>query len=214
MARATARGATSVVPPPTPAEGAGPGAARADRGSNASSIVIGGDAMAAERAGATRRGRSSSNAAGRLPADAAATSVPHAMQVGPSVRGAPQAGHEAIADDDTPIDRPCYCAGRMSKRLDFLLKVTAGSEDPFAWYGLAMEYRSLGRLDEALAAFERLRAKTPEYVPMYLMCGQVLEKLGRTDEARAWFYAGIDAARTKGDAHAASELEGALEALS
>jgi tetratricopeptide (TPR) repeat protein len=174
---------------------------------------MGGDTTAAERAGATRRGRSSSKEAGRLPPGGAATPAPHAIQVGPSDRGAPQLGHEAIADDDTRIDRPCYCAGRMSKRLDFLLKVTAGSEDPFAWYGLAMEYRSLGRLDEALAAFEKLRAKSPEYVPMYLMCGQVLEKLGRTDDARAWLSAGLHAARTKGDAHAASELEGALQAL-
>jgi predicted Zn-dependent protease len=101
----------------------------------------------------------------------------------------------------------------MSKRLDFLLKVTAGSEDPFAWYGLAMEYRSLARLEESLAAFEKLRAKSPDYVPMYLMCGQVLEELGRADDARAWLSAGVDVARSKGDGHALSELEGALQAL-
>jgi predicted Zn-dependent protease len=101
----------------------------------------------------------------------------------------------------------------MSKRLDFLLKVTASSDDPFAWYGLAMEYRSLARLEDALATFEKLRAKSPDYVPMYLMCGQVLDALGRADDARAWLSAGVAAARSKGDAHAASELEGALQAL-
>jgi tetratricopeptide (TPR) repeat protein len=101
----------------------------------------------------------------------------------------------------------------MSKRLDFLLKVTAAGEDPFAWYGLAMEYRSLGRLEEAVATFARLRANSPDYVPMYLMCGQVLETLGRLDDARAWLSAGIDAARSKRDAHAVSELEGALQSL-
>jgi tetratricopeptide (TPR) repeat protein len=101
----------------------------------------------------------------------------------------------------------------MSKRLDFLLKLTGSSEDPFAWYGLAMEYRSLERLDEAVATFEKLRAKSPDYVPMYLMCGQVLETLGRIDDARAWLTAGIGAARAKGDMHAASELDGALQTL-
>jgi predicted Zn-dependent protease len=101
-----------------------------------------------------------------------------------------------------------------SKRLEFLQKLTAkGTDDPFAWYGLAMEYRALERNDEALAAFESLRARTPDYVPMYLMCGQMLEKMGRVADARAWLSAGIDAARKKGDAHAASELEGALAAL-
>jgi predicted Zn-dependent protease len=72
----------------------------------------------------------------------------------------------------------------MSRRLEFLLKVTSTSADPFAWYGLAMEYRGLLRHDEAISTFEQLRARTPEYVPMYLMCGQVLESLGRVEEAK------------------------------
>ncbi len=101
-----------------------------------------------------------------------------------------------------------------SKRLEFLQKHTAsGAADAFAFYGLAMEYRSLERHDEALGAFEQLRAKWPDYVPMYLMCGQMLEKLGRAKDAKDWLEAGIAAARTKGDTHALGELEGALAAL-
>ena len=101
-----------------------------------------------------------------------------------------------------------------SKRLDFLVKMTStGNEDPFVWYGLAMEYRSLSRFDEALATFEALRTRTPDYVPMYLMCGQMLEQMGRAADARAWLTSGIAAARAKGDGHAASELESALGAL-
>jgi predicted Zn-dependent protease len=101
-----------------------------------------------------------------------------------------------------------------SKRLEFLLKMTSGrNEDPFVWYGLAMEFRSLGRRDEALATFEALRARTPDYVPMYLMCGQMLESMGRAEDARAWLTSGVQAAQKKGDSHAASELESALQAL-
>jgi predicted Zn-dependent protease len=101
-----------------------------------------------------------------------------------------------------------------SKRLEFLVKMTSsGNEDPFVWYGLAMEYRSLERQDEALATFESLRTRTPDYVPMYLMCGQMLEKMGRLDDARAWLASGIGAAKAKGDGHALSELESALQAL-
>jgi hypothetical protein len=106
---------------------------------------------------------------------------------------------------------------RTSKRLEFLLKQTApgGSEssNPFAWYGLAMEYRALSRHEEALGVFEGLRAQTPDYVPMYLMCGQMLEQMGRVADAKMWLALGVDAARKKGDAHAAGELEGALAAL-
>jgi predicted Zn-dependent protease len=104
-----------------------------------------------------------------------------------------------------------------SKRLEFLQKQTApggaASGDPFAWYGLAMEYRALSRHEEALAAFETLRATAPDYVPMYLMCGQMLSTMGRPSDARAWLSLGLEAARKKGDAHAAGELEGALAAL-
>jgi predicted Zn-dependent protease len=106
---------------------------------------------------------------------------------------------------------------KESKRLEYLLKLTgrggAAADDPFAWYGLAMEYRSLESYDQALAAFESLRGRAPGYVPMYLMCWQMLEKMGRAVDARTWFLAGIDAARNKGDAHALGELESALEGL-
>jgi predicted Zn-dependent protease len=104
-----------------------------------------------------------------------------------------------------------------SKRLEFLLKQTASggaaASDPFAWYGLAMEYRALSRHDEALATFEALCERTPDYVPMYLMCGQMLETMGRIEDARTWLSRGVEAARKKGDTHATSELEAALAAL-
>lgn len=102
----------------------------------------------------------------------------------------------------------------MSKRLAYLEKAAAaGSTDPFVWYGLAQEYRSLARDEEALATFAKLRAASPDYVAMYLMCGQLLEKMARIDDAREWLAAGIVAAKAKRDSHALGELEGALAAL-
>jgi len=102
-----------------------------------------------------------------------------------------------------------------SKKLQMLEKLTEeGSEDPFHWYALALEYRNLERHDEALQTFTTLRTRKSDYVPMYLMCGQMLDKLARKDDAREWYEAGIAAARKKGDSHAVGELEGALAALS
>jgi len=101
-----------------------------------------------------------------------------------------------------------------TKRLAYLEKVTAaGTTDPFPWYGLALEYRNLARYDESLQTFTTLRKNHPRYIPMYLMCGQMLEKAGRTDEARDWLLLGIQAATEGGDTHARGELEGALLAL-
>jgi hypothetical protein len=76
-----------------------------------------------------------------------------------------------------------------------------------------MEYRGLERREEALATFEALRAKKPDYVPMYLQCGQMLEQMARVEDAKQWLSAGIVAAKKAGDGHALSELEGALGAL-
>lgn len=101
-----------------------------------------------------------------------------------------------------------------SKRLAFFQKTTSeGSADPLAWYGLAMEYRKLERWDEALQTFTTLRTMKPDYVAMYLMCGQMLEGIARGDEARAWLEAGVEQARLKGDSHAIGELESALALL-
>ncbi len=102
----------------------------------------------------------------------------------------------------------------MSKRLAYLEKVTReGSREPMAWYGLALEYRTLERWDEALQTFTTLRTNHPDYVAAYLMCGQMLTGLARKDEARAWLEAGIEAAKKKRDGHALSELASALATL-
>lgn len=102
----------------------------------------------------------------------------------------------------------------MSKRLAFLEKTTAaGSKDPFAWYGLANEYANLGRVDEALATYEKLRALDAKYVPQYLMCGSMLAKAGRRDEARAWLEEGVAVARATGNSHALGEIQEALAGL-
>jgi tetratricopeptide (TPR) repeat protein len=104
--------------------------------------------------------------------------------------------------------------GNTSKRLAILEKMTgAGSTDPFAWYGLALEYKSLGRPDDALATFTKLRALDANYIPQYLMCGTMLVDLGRHAEARDWLSEGVDRARGRGDGHALSELQDALARL-
>lgn len=104
--------------------------------------------------------------------------------------------------------------GGPSKRLLYLEKVTAeGSDEPLAWYGLALEYRNAGRHDEALQTFTTLRSRHPGYVALYLMCGQMLDDLERWSEAREWLEAGIAAATQKGETHALSELRGVLDGV-
>lgn len=85
--------------------------------------------------------------------------------------------------------------------------------DPFPRYGLALEYKSQGKLEEAARVFGELEGRFPDYVPQYLMAGGVLVGLGRRDEAARTYRKGIEVATRRGDAHAKGELEAALAEL-
>jgi tetratricopeptide (TPR) repeat protein len=85
--------------------------------------------------------------------------------------------------------------------------------DPFPRYGLAMELKTQGKLDEARAAFAELMSNFAEYVPTYLHAGGVELALGEREQAAEIFRRGIATAGAKGDLHAKKELEAALAEL-
>jgi Tfp pilus assembly protein PilF len=85
--------------------------------------------------------------------------------------------------------------------------------DEFLRYGLAMEFVSEGNDEEAARCFQAMMQEGLHYVPAYLQAGQALNRLGRIDEARTIFQQGIALAQRKGEAHAAGEMQGFLEAL-
>ena len=98
-----------------------------------------------------------------------------------------------------------------STRLEILKGMVAQNpNDSFSRYGLAMEYRNAGNLEAAVCEFRELIAVNPGYSYAYFHGGQTLEKLGRVEEAAEMYRAGIAAS---GDAHARSELQGALDLL-
>jgi tetratricopeptide (TPR) repeat protein len=102
----------------------------------------------------------------------------------------------------------------MSDRLETLKSILAkDAANRLARYGLAMEYASQGRLEDAMVEFRALIASHPDYAYAYFHGGQTLERLGRVDEARQIYEDGISAATRSGDAHARSELQGALDLL-
>lgn len=99
----------------------------------------------------------------------------------------------------------------MNKRLALLESmVNSGKADSFALYALGMEYRKEERLDDALRTFDTLRERDPEYLPVYLMAGQIFVSTARWPQARDWLEAGIRVAQSKGDAKALGELQSEL----
>jgi predicted Zn-dependent protease len=103
----------------------------------------------------------------------------------------------------TPEQRLAAVRTQLEKRPD----------DPFVRYALAMALRSGGDVAAAVAEFRELARRTPDYVPTYLMLGQVLETLGEDAAALEAYEAGRAAAQRRGDGHADRELAAAAESL-
>ncbi len=102
----------------------------------------------------------------------------------------------------------------MAKRLEVLENLTAsGKADSFAWYALALEYKSSGRIGEALRTFEVLRTKAPGYVPGYQMAGSMLAAEGRVEDAKVWLQQGIEQATAVGNSHACAEMQDMIEMI-
>ena len=86
-------------------------------------------------------------------------------------------------------------------------------DDIFARYGLAMEYANQGETETALAEFNQLLTRNPDYTPGYFMAAQTLAKVQRIDEAKDRLRAGIATAVRTGNGHAQSEMQAMLDEL-
>ena len=84
-------------------------------------------------------------------------------------------------------------------------------EDAFARYGLAMEYRQRGETNFALAQFDELERRHPDYAAGYQMAAQTLMAEGRMAEAGQRLQTGIASARRTRNQHALGEMEAMLE---
>jgi Flp pilus assembly protein TadD len=85
--------------------------------------------------------------------------------------------------------------------------------DPELHYMLAMEHISQGDDAGAVRCFEKLFVVAPAYPPAYHMAGRTLQRLGKSEEARAILQKGIPIALAKNDSHAAGEMQELLETL-
>src|SRR5258708_40265988 len=85
--------------------------------------------------------------------------------------------------------------------------------DPFARYGLAMEFSKSGRIEDAMAEFAKLLAAHPDYTPGYFMAAQTLASANRTDDARKMLHDGIASAKRTANSHALPEMEAMLAEL-
>lgn len=100
---------------------------------------------------------------------------------------------------------------RLENRTEILRQMLAADPaNSFARYGLAMEHLKSGQMEAAVAEFDSLLERDPNYSAAYFHGGQTLEKLGRFDDARDYYRKGLAVTR---DPHARGELQAALDIL-
>ena len=91
----------------------------------------------------------------------------------------------------------------VSERLQKLTKMLEREpNDPFLIYGLALEHKKLGNVQEAIKLLDRVITLDPGYCYAYYQKGMTFESSGDTN-----------AAKQKGDAHAQEEIEAALSMI-
>jgi thioredoxin-like negative regulator of GroEL len=87
-------------------------------------------------------------------------------------------------------------------------------EDAFLRYGLAMQCLREGDVEEGRMRLRSLIEDDPDgQVAAYQQLGQSYADSGEIEEAAAILRLGIAKARAAGDGHAASEMEGLVDAL-
>ena len=89
--------------------------------------------------------------------------------------------------------------------------LAAEPDDGFVLYGLAQECQKLGRLEEALAFYDRAIAADPKQCYAFFHKAKTLELAKRRGEIGAVLRAGLVRARAVGDFKAAGEIEGFLD---
>ena len=102
----------------------------------------------------------------------------------------------------------------MASRREKLESMLADDpDDQTLRYMLAMELEKVSDHDRSLDLLQHLMDDESPYVPAFLMAGQQLARLQRTDEAASVYRSGIQQAQQQGDDHAAGEMSQFLTEL-
>jgi thioredoxin-like negative regulator of GroEL len=100
-----------------------------------------------------------------------------------------------------------------SRRQQLEEMIAANPKDPFLRYGLAMEWKREGAVDQAIAALRSLIADQAHYVPAYFQAAQLLLEQGDNSEAAELLRRGIEMAREQSNPHAAEEMAALLQMI-
>ncbi len=121
-------------------------------------------------------------------------------------------GHVASGQSEN-IERKSVSTQMTSRREKLEAMLADDPNDQTLRYMLAMELEKESDHNRSLDLLQRLMDDESPYVPAFLMAGQQLARLQRTDEAANVYRSGIQQAQQNGDDHAAGEMSQFLAEL-
>jgi tetratricopeptide (TPR) repeat protein len=99
-------------------------------------------------------------------------------------------------------------------RIELLKKSLADDpNDSFSRYALALEYDSAGEVQLAIATLRELIERNAKYIPAYHQLGRIYSRQNQSEEAKAIYRRGIEAATSPDDIHEKREMDEELEEL-
>lgn len=81
-------------------------------------------------------------------------------------------------------------------------------KDPFPPYGIAMEHRSSGNIEEAINHLQRITTTFPKYLPAFQLLGIIYLELEKLDDAEEIFTLAKQLAFEQKDHKALGEING------
>ncbi len=85
-------------------------------------------------------------------------------------------------------------------------------KDPFNWYAMAMEYKSVD-ISKSKSHIDHLLAHFPHYLPTYYQAAELLIEVGDKEEAEIILEKGIELAKLQKDQNTLRELQNLLNNL-
>jgi predicted Zn-dependent protease len=101
----------------------------------------------------------------------------------------------------------------MNRREQIEAMLREEPNDPELRYMLAMEHVSANDDAAAVACFEELLRRRPDFPPAYHMAARALQRLDRIAQAREMLQRGIPIAQARQEAHSAGEMQELLDML-
>lgn len=83
----------------------------------------------------------------------------------------------------------------MNRKEIILQELNENPDNPFNYYLLAVEERSIGNLDKSTYLLQSLIERFPDYYPTYYTLAEIFYQLDRTEEATAIATLGIKKAK-------------------